>query len=339
MKKRIISALLAATVALSASGCLYGDKSYVKLKKNDNKKISVVCAAFPEYDWVRQLTGSYSYEFDITYLLGSGADIHNFQPSAYDMAAISGCDLFICSGGASEAWVADALRDPVNKDIRVIELMDFLGDSAYTEEETEGMQPDADADGGVYDEHIWLSLKNADLFCAEITDQLCALDEAHAGDYRANYEEYSAKLSELDGKFDELFGSADSAGNKTLIFADRFPFRYFAEDYGLEYYAAFPGCSSETDASFETVAFLASKLDELGNRSVFVIEGSDRKLAEAVIENTSGKDQSIVALNSIQSVTSDAAKSGGATYISYMNSNYNKLKEAMEKEKEAENNE
>lgn len=331
MIKKLITALLAAGLALGAAGCA-SDSSYVPLRKSDNAKISIVCTTFPEYDWVRQLTASYSYEFEVTYLLGNGADIHSFQPSAADMALISGCDLFICVGGESEDWISGALREPINKNIRVVELLELLGDRAFTEQAVEGMQ--TDGEDNALDEHVWLSLKNADLFCAEITDQLCALDEAHADDYRANYEVYSAKLSELDESFAELFASIGDPRKKTLVFADRFPFRYFAEDYGLDYYAAFPGCSAESEASFETVAFLANKLDELDSGTVFVIEGSDHKIADAVIESTAGKNKSITALNSIQSVTADNAKNTNTTYIAYMESNYHKLKETLEKEAE-----
>lgn len=345
MKKRIISALLAAGLMISASGCVNTDSSYVPLRKNDNARISVVCTTFPEYDWVRQLTGKYNYEFEVTYLLGNGTDIHSFQPSASDMALISGCDLFICVGGESEQWINSALREPINKDIRVVKLMELLGDRAFAEEQTEGMQTSEqvdtdDAENGEYegyDEHVWLSLTNADIFCAEITEQLCALDAAHKDDYRANYAEYSASLKQLDTSYRELFASVTEPAKRTLVFADRFPFRYFTEDYGLDYYAAFPGCSAESEASFETVAFLAGKLDELELRTLFVIDGSDRRIADAVIESTGREDISVTSLSSLQSVTEDTLKNNGTTYIAYMQSNYRKLKEAFEKEAEEEN--
>lgn len=338
MKKRIISALLAAGITMSTTGCLNTDSSYVPLRKKDKTTISVVCTTFPEYDWVRQLIGSHKYNFELTYLLGNGTDIHSFQPSASDMALISGCDLFVCVGGESEEWIDSALREPINKDIRVVELMELLGDRAFTEEQTEGMQTGsentADCGDAGYDEHVWLSLTNADSFCAEITEQLCALDADHEIDYRASYAEYSAQIKRLDQKYRELFASTTDPAKRTLVFADRFPFRYFIEDYSLDYYAAFPGCSAETEASFETVTFLANKLGEIRSSTLFVIEGSDQKIADAVIESTGREDISVVSLSSLQSVTEDILKNNGTTYIAYMESNYRKLKEVIEKEAE-----
>lgn len=332
MMRRMIKAAAAVTAAaVMLSGCMAD--APVDIKKSDEEKISVVCTAFPEYDWVKQITGGRSYEFDITYLLANGADLHNYQPSTKDMAEISSCDLFICTGGESEKWVDDALAAPVNSKMKVIRLLDVAGDRKEAEEEKEGMEPEEEEEEGVvYDEHVWLSLKNADLFCAEITDCLCEMDEAHSDEYRENYEKYSVELKKLDMDLQDMFDAVEDPAKKTMVFADRFPFLYFVKDYGLDYYAAFKGCSAESEASFETVAFLAEKLDELGLKSVYVIEGSDGKLAKAVLESSSDKDRDIVMLNSLQSVTKDELKSSSMTYLSLMQSNYRKIKDALEKE-------
>ena len=295
-----------------------------------SKPLSIVCTIFPEYDWVREVMGSHAADADITYLLDNGVDLHSFQPTAADIAKISECDLFIYVGGESDAWVENALAEAVNSDMQVINLMDVLGDSAKEEELKEGMQGEEEEEedeeeGEVeYDEHVWLSLKNAKVLCQEISDKLCKLDGANSADYQANLDAYTAQLDALDGEFQSL---ADEASVKTIVFGDRFPFRYLVDDYGLDYYAAFIGCSAETEASFETVAFLSQKVDELGVSTVFTIENSNQKIARTIIENTKDKNQQIAALNSLQSVSGEDIDS--VTYLGVMQENYNTLKDAL----------
>lgn len=177
-----------------------------------------------------------------------------------------------------------------------------------------------------YDEHVWLSLKNAKTLCTEIADRLSILDSANKGDYKANLDAYTAQLDKLDGDFKTLI---DGASQKTLVFGDRFPFRYFVDDYGLDYFAAFAGCSAETEASFDTIVFLAEKMDELGCGTIFTIENSDHKIAQTIIDNTKAKNQNIAEMNSLQSVTKDQISSG-ATYLSLMQANYDTLKGALQ---------
>ena len=177
-----------------------------------------------------------------------------------------------------------------------------------------------------YDEHVWLSLKNAKTLCAEIADKLSILDSANKDDYKANLDAYTAQLDQLDSEFKTLI---DGAKQKTLVFGDRFPFRYFVDDYGLDYYAAFVGCSAETEASFETIIFLAGKMDDLGCDTIFTIENSDHKIAQTILDNTKDKKQKIAELNSLQSVTKDQLGSG-VTYLSLMQANYDTLKGALQ---------
>ena len=176
-----------------------------------------------------------------------------------------------------------------------------------------------------YDEHVWLSLKNSMVFVNALAEQMEELDTAHAENYRANADAYIAQLEELDREYEEAVAGA---GVRTLIFGDRFPFRYLTEDYGLDYYAAFPGCSAETEASFATVTFLAGKLDALGIHSILVLENSDQRVAETIRENTVSKDQQILVLNSLQSVTKDELEAG-ATYLDGMRENLEVLKQAL----------
>lgn len=328
MFKRIIAGALCLSLSAACLGsCGLKDE---KKANGESKKIKVVCSSFAEYDWAKEIIGDHKDSADISYLLDSGVDLHSYQPTADDIIKIGDSDLFICVGGESEEWVNDALKESLNKDIHVINLLETLGSSAKQEEVKEGMEADEDEeeDGEEeveYDEHVWLSLKNAELFCDKISEELCSIDQKNAEDYKANLKAYKEKLSKLDGDIEELVKNSD---NKTLIFGDRFPFRYFVEDYNLDYYAAFVGCSAETEASFKTVAFLAAKIDELGAKNVFTIENSDQKIAKSIVENTKDKDAKIVTLNSIQSVTKKQIEDG-TSYLSLMQENYNTLKEAL----------
>ena len=490
--------------------------------KASAEPFSVVCTIFPEYDWIKKILGDHADNVELTYLLDSGVDLHSYQPTADDMRKISTCDIFVYVGGESDEWVEDALAGAANTDMKVINLMDVLGDSAKVEELKEGMQeiehehehkhskevstfeddevkdrPLSDWEGDwqsayplvldgsldeawehksengsmtaeeykdyytkgyksdynaisihndhikftdkngkvtesdykytgyfiqdwstgtraamyrfeakdknsgapvyiefndhiiepekaehfhirmsnesydaivdpegnwptffdaalspeevcdevighghsdedeeeeheheegeeEYDKHVWLSLKNAKVLCAEIEKNIAAIDPANASDYKANLDSYVAKLSELDNSFQTL---VDASSVKALVFGDKFPFRYFVDDYSLDYYAAFIGCSAETEASFKTIAFLADKADELGAGTIFTIEGSDCSIAKSVVSNTKSKDQKIVSLYSMQSVPEyDKAD---CSYFNFMKKNYDAIKEAL----------
>ena len=216
-------------------------------------KIRVVTTIFPIYDWVREIAGD-TGNTEITLLLDSGVDLHSFQPSAQDILKVATCDLFIYVGGESDEWAEDALAEAVNPDMVVISLVEALGENAKAEEIVEGMQAEEEEEEGEegeeeeeeIDEHVWLSLRNAQVFTSAIADALAQKDPANADSYRANAEAYGAKLAALDAAY---AGTVDSAAHKTLLFGDRFPFRYLTDDYGLTYYAAFAGCSAETEAS------------------------------------------------------------------------------------------
>ncbi len=470
----------------------------------DAKQLQVVTTIFPEYDWVREIMGSQADSAQITMLLDNGTDLHSYQPTAEDILKISTCDLFIYVGGESDEWVEDALREATNKDMKVINLLETLGDQVKTEEMVEGMQEsehdhdhggefeesdiqdrtlsefagewislypllldgkldeylehkaeddetataetyrekytaswvcEADhiaiagdtitftyqdghtvsadyqyagyavkrADDGsisnvryqfqtdnaaapryvqfndhghepgevehfhIYfgndgfdaltnsktnpyfmpaalsteeileeltghdhhheeeaDEHVWLSLKNAQALCGAITNALAEIDPDNAASYQANNTAYCAKLSSLDGQYQ---AAVDAATQKTILFGDRFPFRYLV-DYGLSYYAAFVGCSAETEASFETVMFLAGKVDELGLNSVCTIEKSDQKIAQTIVQSIQKKNQQILTMDSMQSTTSQDVSSG-ANYLSIMEGNLETLKDAL----------
>ena len=296
--------------------------------QSGNKPLKIVTTIFPEYDWVREILGDKADHAEVTMLLDNGVDLHSYQPTADDIIKISDCDLFIYVGGESDGWVEDALKEATNKEMQIINLLDVLGEQAKVEEVVEGMEGEDDADeeeGPEYDEHVWLSLKNAETLCSAIADALEEIDPANKDAYAANAASYLEKLAALDGEYQTV---VDNAARKTVLFGDRFPFRYLVDDYGLSYYAAFAGCSAETEASFETISFLAGKVDELGLPCVLTIEGAQHKIAETIVQNTAEKNPSILTLDSMQSTTStDVAN--GTTYLSVMESNLDVLKQAL----------
>ena len=509
MKKMIPLFLVLTMVVGLLAGC--GKKNAAETGESDSNKLSVVTTIFPEYDWVKEILGDKTGSTDLTMLLDNGVDLHSYQPTADDIVKISDCDLFIYVGGESDKWVDDALKEATNKDMKVIDLLEVLGDSVKTEETVEGMQETEHAhdhskevstfedhevqdrslsdwagswqsaypfaldgtlddafaamaeegemtadeyktyyqngyktditniniegdhiaftyeDGkkvgsdykyiGYYiqnwstgtkaamyrfeavdrtsgapiyiefndhmiesaapehfhirmsnesfdaivdpekswptffpadmtgedlcehmeghghdhdheeeaDEHVWLSLKNAKTLVTAIADALQELDPDNKDTYAANTSAYIEKLSALDGAYQS---AVDGAARKTVLFGDRFPFRYLVDDYGLSYYAAFAGCSAESEASFETVSFLAKKVDELKLPCVLTIEGKNHKIAETIVENTAEKNQKILTMDSMQSTTSEDV-ANGTTYLSVMEQNLSMLKEAL----------
>lgn len=300
---------------------------------NQTDKLSIVTTIFPEYDWVREILGDKADNAEITMLLDNGVDLHSYQPTADDIVKISDCDLFIYVGGESDEWVEDALRNAANRNMKVINLLEVLGDSVKTEEIVEGMQEEEheheDAEEHEHeeeaDEHVWLSLKNAKMLVRVISKALQELDPDNKDIYAANADAYVKKLSALDAEYQ---AAVDAASNKTILFGDRFPFRYLVDDYGLRYYAAFVGCSAETEAGFETISFLAKRVDELKLPCVLTIEGAQHKIAETIVRNTTAKNQRVLTMDSMQSTTSKDVKNS-TTYLSVMEKNLSVLKEAL----------
>ena len=503
MKK--ITAMLLALVMLV--GVLAGCEKQNDTNKTD--RLSIVTTIFPEYDWVKEILGDKADNAEITMLLDNGVDLHSYQPTADDIVKISDCDLFIYVGGESDEWVDNALKNATNKNMKVINLLDVLGDSVKTEETVEGMQEEEhDHDHGhdkeitkddikdrtlsdfagewkslypylltgdldeycehkaeededssttkdtylekykaswqcdankitingnkitftytdgksvsaeytyagyqpklndegkirsvryqfettstdapkyvqfndhghepgeaehfhIYfgndgfdalmdlktnpffvggslsvdeildelmghshdheeesDEHVWLSLRNAEALCKAISAALQEIDPDNKDAYASNTSAYIKKLSALDNEYKK---AVNAATYKTVLFGDRFPFRYLVDDYGLSYYAAFVGCSAETEASFETISFLAKKVDELKMPCVLTIEGAQHKIAETIVQNTTAKNQKVLTMDSMQSTTSKDVKNG-TTYLSVMEQNLSVLKEAV----------
>ena len=329
--KKYISILIAAIMMVS---CLSACGTATTAEAAGKDKIQIVTTIFPEYDLVKNILGENPAGAEVTMLLDNGVDLHSYQPTADDIMKISTCDMFIYVGGESDEWVEDALKEAANKNMSVINLLDVLGDSVKEEEVVEGMQGEEEEEGGEeeseeeeveYDEHVWLSLKNASVLTEAVSKELQKIDPSNAEVYKANADAYKTKLDELDKKYQDTVSEAPV---KTLVFGDRFPFRYLTDDYGISYYAAFVGCSAETEASFETITFLANKVDELSLHAVMTIEGKDHRIAETVVENTAGKDQQILTMDSMQSTTAKDVENG-TSYFSVMEDNLAVLNEAL----------
>ena len=334
MKKSIkkIAAIFAA-LALSAA-------AFAASKK------SIVCVTYPEYDWVMNILGDKAASFSVTLLQNNGTDLHSYQASIKDIAKISVCDMLVFVGGESDEWVEKAVAEAKNKNMLVVNMMEALGDKVKEEEIVEGMQAekeeeedehehehaDHDHDGHhhhhdevEYDEHVWLSLRNAAALVETLAQKISELDSANAAVYKANAASYAKELLDLDAQCKKAVAAA---AKKTILFGDRFPFRYLADDYNLKYYAAFVGCSAETEASFETVIFLAKKVDELGLNAVLTIEKSDKKIAKTIVSNTKKKSTEILEMDSLQSITQKDIKAG-RSYLSAMKKNLEVLKKAL----------
>lgn len=329
MIKKITSILVAMVLTFTGAGVW--SATVVRAESSSSgsgNKLKIVATIFPEYDWTREILGDRLEDVDLTLLLDNGTDLHSFQPAVKDIMKVSSCDLLIYVGGESDQWIEDALKSAANPDMKTINLMETLKDFIKEEETVEGMQEkhhSHEEDEKEYDEHVWTSLRNASAAAEVIADTLAELDPENSDIYKENLRSYQGELSSLDNEYQK---TVDQSTHKTLLFADRFPFRYLVDDYGISYYAAFSGCSAESEASFKTITFLAEKVDELGLKEVFTIEKSDDRIAETVIENTRDKDQKVAVLNSMQSITSEEI-ADGTTYLSIMEDNLKVLKAAL----------
>ena len=327
--KKVLTALLVLVLMMTS---LFSGAAFA-----EDKKLSIVTTIFPIYNWVRQIVGEDS-NVEITMLLDNGTDLHSYQPTAQDILKVSNADLFIYVGGESDEWVEDVLATAMNPNLVSISLVEAMGDAIKAEEIVEGMEHEHeheeeeeehehhhDEEEEETDEHVWLSLRNAKALCGVIAEELSKIDPAGGTKYQANLAAYSAQLLALDKAYAEM---VDGSQYKTVLFGDRFPFRYLTDDYGLTYFAAFSGCSAESEASFQTVVFLAQKVDELNLPAVLTIEHPKTRIAETVVSTSQAKNAKILSMDSMQSITAQDVKEG-ATYLSIMENNLTVLKEAL----------
>lgn len=339
MKNRIFGLVMASVLTVSAfCGCgasrmaADSDQKEESVPKNaaNAAAYSIVCTTFPQYDWIRNIIGDDSDKFQLTMLLDQGTDLHSYQPTAEDIAKIADADMFVYVGGESDGWVESALKEATNKDMKVVNMLDALGTAVKVEEVVPGMQAEEEeeteeGEGPENDEHVWLSLRNAVTLTDALSENIQEIDPANKEDYVENAGKYVDKLNDLDGRYALTISKGK---RQAILFGDRFPFRYMADDYGLTYYAAFVGCSAESEASFETITFLAHKVDELKLPVILTIEGADHNIAESIKNATESKNQEILTMNSMQSVTAEDV-ADGETYLNMMEDNLNVLSQAL----------
>ena len=331
MKKFAFLAFLIFCAACMLSAC----ETESGKKDVSQKKISIVATIYPQYDWLKNILGERINDVDLRLLIKNGTDLHSYKSSAQDIAAIAGADMVVYVGGESDDWIKKALEATPKAGRVQVNLMEALGDRVKEEEIVEGMQAEEEhhehaeehhheEEEAENDEHIWLSLINAKMLVGSLAEALAKIDTANAETYKTNAANFTAKLDELNGAY---AAAVSEASNKTILFGDRFPFRYMVDDYGIKYFAAFVGCSAESEASFETVTFLAGKMDSLQLPAIITIDGSNGKIARTILEaSKKSRNAQVLTLNSMQSVKENQA---GEDYLSIMKSNLEVLKQAL----------
>ena len=361
MKKVAFFASIFAVLMLFVACGADSEKKPVPEKKvsvEKEKKASVVATIYPQYAWLKKILGGHADSIGLTLLIKNGMDMHSYKPSAADIAKIARADMVVYVGGESDEWIEKALAATPKEGRIEVNLLKSMGSRVKEEEIVEGMQREehhhehAEEEEHEHhehaevhehehhehaeehehhqeevenDEHIWLSLKNAEMLVKLLAESLAKMDSENATSYRSNAAAYIDQINALDEEYRVLKAGST---HKTILFGDRFPFRYLVDDYGIKYYAAFVGCSAESEASFETVAFLANKMDSLALPVIFTIDGSDGKIARAVLAaSKKSKDAEVVSLNSMQSVKDSQIDS--LDYLGIMRENLEVLKKAL----------
>ena len=316
---RIKISLLCITMIVLLTGCRF-------VKQQDNGKINIVTTVFASFDFARQVAGDNA---NITLLIKPGSESHSYEPTPKDIIAIEECDIFIYTGGENDTWLDYILNTVDNDDIKIIKMLDLV--EKYEEEHVEGMERhhhshehDHSHEEGAeeWDEHVWTDPLNAIKISEKIKDVLCETDVNNKERYEENFRQYSDELMRLDSEFESI---VEKSERHELVFGDRFPLRYFVEAYGLDYYAAFPGCAAESEPSAKTVAFLIDKVKEDKIPIVFKIELSNGNIANAIANDAGVKVMTFYTCHNVS--RSDFDK--GETYISLMRRNLDTLREAL----------
>ncbi len=326
MKKSTKMIIALAAVLLVGVGVIIG----VGNSSKKTEKISIVATNFPAYDFVRAVAGD---KAEIKMLVKPGAETHDFEPTPNDIIDIKNSELFIYNGGESDEWIEDILGD-INTDktrlFRMMEVVDVVEEESVDgmegehEHEEDAKEHEHHHDEGEieYDEHVWTSLRNAAKIVNSIKDELIKISPENKLVFEENAKKYTDKLNDIDVKFQDI---VDKGSRKTILFGDRFPFRYFTNDYGLNYFAAFPGCSEQTEASSKTIAFLVEKVKSENIPVVFKIEMSNGNIAKTIADEAGAK---VLTLNSAHNISADDFKSG-ITYVEIMEENLKAIKEAL----------
>ena len=336
--KKIVSMMSAITLSIfTLTGCSSENTQTENTQTNDDK-IKVISTVFPGYDFTKEIGKDL---VDASILIPPGAESHSYEPSPQDIIDIQNADLFIYTGGESDEWI-DEILESMDKPVKTLKMVDCVElleneehthedehshDEEHTEEHSEENHSEEEHteeehEHSEYDEHVWTSPKNAIKISEKIEEALSDIDEENSSTYQKNLDEYILELEKLDNEFTEFFKTVD---NKTLIFGDRFPFRYFANEYGLDYHAAYMGCSTDVEPSASTIAELIDIVNDEKIGTIFYIEFSNHKVADSIAEST-GADTKM--LHSCHNVSKDELNNN-ATYISLMKNNLETLKEAM----------
>ena len=322
--KRFISIIAVCALLTVLTAC-----GNVQTEGNNKKGLSVVATMFAEYDFAKQVIGENG---TVEMLMPPGGEIHSYEPTPQDIISIKNADIFIYGGGESDSWLDTVLESADAENLEIISMMDVC--ELYEEEAVDGMESDHKHDETCdheaeeehhhteYDEHVWTSPVNAVKIIEKITETACRLDEENSGEYKRNSEEYIKKINGLHKQFGEAVNGSE---RKLMVFADRFPFRYFAEEYGLDYSAAFPGCSHDTEPSAKTIQYLIDKIKAEGIPVIFTIENSDRNVAETISGETGAK---VLEFHSCHNITKSELENG-VTYVDLMERNLKNLKEAL----------
>lgn len=321
--KRFISLIAVCALLTVLTAC-----GNVQTEGKSKKGLSVVATMFAEYDFAKHVIGENG---TVEMLMPPGGEIHSYEPTPQDIISIKNADIFIYGGGESDTWLDTVLESVDAENLNIISMMDIC--ELYEEETVDGMESDHKHDETCgheseehhhteYDEHVWTSPVNAVKIIKKITETACTLDEKNSEEYKRNSEEYIKKINDLHKRFGE---TVDGSVRKLMVFADRFPFRYFAEEYGLDYSAAFPGCSHDTEPSAKTIQYLIDKIKAESILVIFTIENSNRNVAETISSETGAK---ILEFHSCHNITK-AELENGVTYVDLMERNLKNLKEAL----------
>lgn len=309
--KKILTIIISLLILITLTGC----KTY-----KDDGKLTILTSNFPSCDFARAITKNVP-NTSVEMLLKPGTEMHNYEPTPKDIIKISKSDIFIYVGGESDEWINDLLDSIDTKKVKIIKLMDLV--DIVEEETVEGMQEEEEEEAKEYDEHVWTSPRNAIKIINSLKDEIIKLDENNIHLYEDNSTKYISELELIDR---EIRNIVDNSSRKELIFADRFPFRYFVDEYNLKYYAAFPGCSSETEASSKTISFLINKVKEDNIPVILTIEFSNKKIANTISNETGAI---VLELNSAHNI-SEEDFNNGKTYLDIMRDNVNTLMEALQ---------
>lgn len=335
MNKKKIGIIILIIMILSAVWGVfaYGIKNKQTVATN-NDKLNIVVTGFPQYDFARAVAKDNA---NIKMLIKPGVETHSYEPTPQDIQEIENADLFIYTGSMNDEWVDGILNSINSKEFNTVKLeecvtlleSDDKHNHSHEHDEDEHIE-DLEEDESThshseieYDEHVWTSPKNAIKIIEKIETVLCELDKNNESQYTKNAEEYISEINEIDKEISDI---VDHAKRKTLVFGDRFPFKYFVEEYGLEYEAAFSGCSDEMEPSADTISYLVNFIQKEGIPVVLYVELSNQKVANTLAEETNTKT---MCLNSVHNTTQEEFENG-VTYVSKMRENIETLKFALQ---------